>query len=151
MTLGPTELKSGIVLLWALWFSLVTLLNVCDALRTLRVLPTSWAFASGNFAFMQATTKVYRTPDWLTGALFAGVIVWEVLATWLLWRAWVSGDLAHIDTAFVVSLALWGAFILADELFLAFFVEGEGSYSVAATHRSLFTAFLVSLMAIHLL
>lgn len=130
----------------------MTLLNVFDALKTNCVLQETWPSASGNFAFMRATTRIYATPSWVNGLMFAGVIVWEALASWLLWRAWFSrGDAALVDAAFVVSITLWGAFILADEFFVTYLVEGEGSYSVAATHRSLFTTFLVSLVAIHLL
>lgn len=150
--LGLPELKNGIVLLWALWLSLVTLFNIFDALKALAILPQSWVFASGNYAFMLETTKIYRTPRWINAALFAGVIAWELLASLLLWRALLlGGEIAAVNAAFTVSLALWGGFILADEFFLAYFVESEGSYSVASTHREIFAVFLLSLLAIHLL
>ncbi len=67
--------------------------------------------------------------------LFAGVVVWEGLGAVLLWRP--------TDAAFVVTLALWGAFVLAEEIFLAYVVE--------ATHLRLFIAQLVTLLVIHLL
>ncbi len=152
MELGIPELKAGILLLWALWLSLVTILNITDGLKAVGVLPPTWVFASSNYVFIVETTKIYRTPPWVNAFLFVGVIVWEVLASALLWRAFfMGGELNAVNTAFVVSLALWGAFIVIDEFFLTFIVEGEGGYSVAATHRGLFSAFLVSLLALHLL
>ena len=42
-----------------------------------------------------------------------------------------------------MSLLLWGAFLLADEVFIA--------YPVAATHLRLFTAQLATLLAVELL
>ena len=42
--------------------------------------------------------------------------------------------------AFTASLLLWGAFLIADEIFIA--------YAVAGTHLRLFIAHLVTLLAI---
>ena len=54
----------------------------------------------------------------------------------------------QLAAAFLVNLALWAVFVIMDEVFLAFLVPG---FNIMETHRSLFTANLVSLMAIHLL
>jgi hypothetical protein len=53
------------------------------------------------------------------------------------------GDRRPATAAFVVALALWSAFAIADEVFIA--------YDVEATHLRLFVAQLVSLLAIYLL
>jgi hypothetical protein len=45
--------------------------------------------------------------------------------------------------AFTASLLLWGAFMVADEVLVAYPVEG--------THLRLFVAHLVTLLALHLL
>ena len=85
----------------------------------------------------------------MTGLLFAGVIAWEGAAALLFWLAcWrfrnrAEGGRRSLYAAFTASLLLWGAFLLADEVFVA--------YAVAGTHLRLFTAQLVTLLAVELL
>src|SRR4051794_10220945 len=80
-------LKRGLLLFWAAWLTLVFLTNVLDAAKALGVLEESWAFGSGNYAFVTQTTSRYGTPAWLNALLFAGVIGWEGLAAALFWVA----------------------------------------------------------------
>lgn len=140
-------IKAGIVLLWAAWLSLVTLLNVTDALKERGRLPETWSLASGNFAYMVEVTRIHNTPKAACWVMFTGVIVWEAIASLLLWWALFAGTLKAINVAFLVSLALWGAFMLVDEYFITYGAEGD----IATTHRDLFVAFLVSLVALHVL
>jgi hypothetical protein len=135
-------LKSGVLLFWAAWFTLVLATNVCDALKAGRVLPAGWTFSSGNWELMLKVTAVHATPVAIVGVLFLGVIAWEAFAGLLFWRAWIAGGRGGI-VAFVVGLALWGAFVLADELFLA--------YTVEAAHLRLFGLQLLSVLALRLL
>ena len=92
-----------------------------------------------------------KTPQWLSGAMFAGVILWEGLATLLFWRAAVSYRIRSVEArdrlnaAFTGSIGLWAAFLVADEMFVAYETGVEGS------HIRLFTAELASLLTIHLL
>ena len=140
-------LKRGVLLFWALWFALALATNAFDALKAAGALAAGWSFASGNYAFMREVTAVHGAGPWLTNALFAGVLVWEGLAFWLHGRAVVlfrdPGCRRPAVVAFAVSLALWSAFILADEVFIA--------YAVEATHMRLFVAELVSLLVVLLL
>jgi hypothetical protein len=144
-------LKQGIILFWATWLSLVLILNILDVLKHHGVLGESWKFNSGNFPFMQAVVKVYGTPNRVTWVLYISAIIWEIVAVGLLWAALTTFDPANlrlVNLAFLVNLALWALFVVMDEIFLAFLVPG---FNIMETHRSLFTANLVSLMAIHLL
>jgi hypothetical protein len=146
--MGQRERKAKLVLLlfWAAWLSIVLATNTCDALKALGVLNDSWTFASGNFEFLRSVTAKHGTPDAVNILLFAGVIAWEALAMVLHWRAALrfrAGDPSRIVPAFTVSIGLWGAFILADEIFI--------SYDVEATHFRLLIAGVVSLMAVLLL
>ena len=146
-----TTIKQGIILFWAVWLTLVVILNLLDVLKNTGVLSTNWKFNSGNFPFMQAVVKVYGTPNAVTWALYAGAIIWEIIAIGLLWAALGTFDpnnLRLVNLAFLVNLALWAVFVIMDEIFLAFLVPG---FNIMETHRSLFTANLVSLLAIHLL
>jgi hypothetical protein len=138
-------LKRGLLLFWACWLSLVFTTNLLDGAKALGLLDQSWAFASGNYAFLCQTTARYHTPALLNGVLFAGVICWEGLAAGLFWLAgWKRGPGTFVRyTAFGAGLALWGGFILADEFFIA--------YPTAGTHWRLFTAQLATLLAVELL
>jgi hypothetical protein len=141
--------KRGLLLFWAVWFSVVLATNTCDALKALGLLGPGWRFASGNFGFVAETTARYGVATWVNAILFLGVVVWEAAAALLFWLAWgetrshAASAARHLYPAFSVSLALWGAFLLADELLIA--------YAVEASHLRLFTAQLASLLAIVLL
>jgi len=137
-------LKRGLLLFWAAWLGLVFLTNLLDGLKAAGVLPGGWSFASGNYAFVCQTTARYGTPAWLNAVLFAGVVCWEGLAAVLFALAGLrfrAGRLRH--AAFIAGLSLWGAFVLADEVFVA--------YALEATHWRLFTAQLATLLAVELL
>jgi hypothetical protein len=137
-----------LLLFWALWFSVVFLSNLADAGKRLGLLSESWAFASGNLKFIEATTARYGTPDLVNAVLFGGVIVWEGIVVALFWcggcmyRGKSSGR-RIVYLAFTASLLLWGAFVVADEVFIAYPQEN--------VHLRLFVAHLITLMAIDLL
>lgn len=134
------------LLFWAVWLSVVFLSNLADVSKALGWLGESWAFASGNFAFIKSTTARYGTPDWMNSVLFGGVILWEGAAASLFWVAgWTyrGKGSALVYGAFTASLMLWGAFLIADEVCIA--------YPLEATHLRLFIAQLVTLLAMELL
>jgi hypothetical protein len=141
-------LKRLLLLFWAVWLTVVFLSNLADAGQGLGLLGESWAFASGNWKLIQETTARYGTPAAVNAALFAGVILWEGAAAVLFWRAGLSfrgRDSARkaVYVAFTTSLLLWGAFLVADEVLVAYPLEG--------THLRLFVAHLVTLLAVELL
>jgi hypothetical protein len=141
-------LKPLLLLVWAIWLSAVFLTNLADAGKGLRLLDESWALASGNWKLIQETTARYRTPAAVNVILFAGVILWEAGAAVLFWRAGLTfrgRDPARraVYRAFTASLLLWGAFLVADEVLVAYPLEG--------THLRLFVAHLVTLLAVDLL
>lgn len=142
-------LKKVVLLYWALWLSAVFLLNVFDGLRVLGLLPRWWRLFSGNYALIVRTTRVYHCPGWLTAGLFVGVIAWQALAAVLLWRAVgvfqgvaVSG-MEAVYAAFGVSLALWAAFTLVNEILV--------NYRGVRVHMQIFATQLASLLAVGLL
>jgi hypothetical protein len=141
-------LKRTLLIFWATWFTVVFTTNLLDGAKAAGLLEESWAFTSGNYRFLAETTARYGTPNWVNGLLFAGVIFWEGVAAVLFWLAWgrFTGrgkGRWTVYAAFTAGLALWGAFLLADELFIA--------YAVAGSHLRLFTAQLVTLLAVELL
>jgi hypothetical protein len=141
-------LKRLLLLLWAVWLSVVFLSNLADAGKGLGLLGEAWPFASGNWKLIQETTARYGAPAAVNAVLFAGVILWEGAAAVLFWRAgwgFRGGSSARkaVYLAFTTSLLLWGAFLVADEVFIA--------YPLESTHLRLFVAQLVTLLAVDLL
>jgi hypothetical protein len=149
--LGPVyvlHFKRLLLAVWAVWLNVVFLSNLADAAKGLGWLGESWAFASGNLQFIRQTTARYGTPDVVNGALFAGVIAWEGVAVVLFWHAaWAIRDRGAgrraAYRAFSASLLLWAGFLVADEVFIAYALEG--------THLRLFIAHLMTLLAVELL
>jgi hypothetical protein len=141
-------LKRGLLLFWAVWSTVVFATNVLDGCRALGLLGETWVFASGNYHFLVETTARYGTPAWLNGLLFLGVVCWEGSTALLFWLAGVrfrgeEESKRLLYAAFTAGLALWSAFLVADELFMAYAVEG--------THWRLFTAQLATLLVVELL
>jgi hypothetical protein len=142
-------LKTALLAFWCVWLSVVCAGNLCDGLMALGVLGDGWKFASGNYEFLVTTTARYDAPHWLNALLFAGVIAWEGLAALLF--ALAARDVRRQEVknsrwvypAFLVSLLLWGAFMVADELLI--------QYAVEATHVRLLTAQLATLLVVVLL
>jgi hypothetical protein len=128
---------------WSVWWTLVVATNLTDAARALGWLPDSFAFASGNYAAIQAATARYGAPPWLNAGLFASVIVWEACAALLFWLTTCHRDdpgNRWLYRAFTVGLPLWLAFLVADEICIG--------YAIGATHLRLFIAQLLTLLAI---
>ncbi|HTU93159.1 MAG TPA: hypothetical protein VMF69_23975 [Gemmataceae bacterium] len=141
-------LKRLLLLFWAVWLSVVFFSNLADAGKGLGLLGESWAFASGNWKLIQETTARYKFPPAVNAILFACVILWEGAAAVLFWRAgWSfrgrSSAGKAVYWAFTISLLLWGAFLIADEIFLV--------YPLESTHLRLFVAHLATLLAVELL
>jgi hypothetical protein len=152
MRFSALTIKRGLLFFWALWFSLVLTTNVTDALKALSLLPETWRLASGNYVFVGKVMSVYHPAPALVPTLFALVVTWEGLATYLFWRAFSRFDgversgLTAVYTAFAVSLALWAAFIVLDEILLVY-----RTTNLEAVHLGILTAQLMTLVAIRVL
>jgi hypothetical protein len=143
-------LKRGILLFWSLWVSVVVAMNVADLLKAVGVLPAEWTLASGNYdAIVRVTEHITRLPAWLDVLLLAGATLWETVCLVLFWwayRVWPSrrpDRWPAVYLAFAGLLALFGGFILIDELFHAYKTEGD--------HRGIAVLLLASLLALQLL
>lgn len=141
-------LKRLLLLFWAIWLTVVLLSNLADAGQALGVVGPSWMFASGNFKAIKVTTVRYGIADLWNTFLFAGVIFWEAIAVVLFWRALFSyqgkkSGRSALYLAFTTTLSLWAAFLIVDEIFIA--------YPMEAAHFRLFCSQLLTLLAIELL
>jgi hypothetical protein len=141
-------LKRCLLFGWSVWWTVVVVTNVLDACKATGLLAETWSFASGNYAFLAQTMARYGTLTWVNAVLFGGVIVWEAAAATLFWMAWhrYRGNwqgMMTVYVAFTAGLMLWLAFLVADEICIA--------YPVEATHLRLFIGQLLTLLAIALL
>jgi hypothetical protein len=141
-----STLQCGLVLFSAIWLTLITLTNVTDAMRHLGLLAENISWASYNYSMVEETLGKQGIPSFVAVILFAIVIAWEGLASALLWRAWQvmrrggDGLSAEVTQAFVVSLALWAAFLIMTEAMV--------SYETAATHKTTLIAQLATLLVL---
>ena len=141
-------LKRFLLLFWAVWMSVVFLSNLADAGKAAGIVGETWRFASGNLKFLKETFARYGTSDVVNSLMFAGVIIWEGLASVLFWRAaWafrgMKSGRKELYLAFTTSLLQWGAFLIADEICIAYTLEGS--------HLRLLSAQLLTLLVIELL
>jgi hypothetical protein len=141
-------IKRGLLLFWVAWTGIVVATNGAEVLKALHLLPELWAPASGNYLLMVAVGSIYGTPRWVMSTLFGGVLLWQAVGTAAFGRAVLTTngtatENGAISRAFAVNLALWAAFMITDEVFLA--------YGGEETHRSIFAAQLLTLLAIRLL
>lgn len=144
--LSRTQLVRGPLLFWTLYFTVVALSNLTDLLRHLGALPPRWSWVSGNLGFVASSIGRVGVSAGAAAPLLAGVIVWAALAALLFGHATARPwDDTRRGRAFALSLALWGAFIVLDEVLIIFETGAE------ATHVRLFTAELATLAVIHLL
>jgi hypothetical protein len=142
-------IKRLALLFWAAWLSVVATTNVLDGLQALAALPESFKFVSGNWHWMNQVMDPIGVPRGLQAVLFAGAITWEALAAMLFWWAVATyrGRPLAQEKATVyacgVNLALWAAFQVLDEVFIAYQPEG--------VHRVIFVSQIVTLLLLHLL
>ncbi len=142
-----SDFKWIIVWVWAIWLSLVTIMNICEALVALKVLPANFKFASSNWSLMLNVCGVYNTPRAIVALMFAAVIVWEAAATMLLWLAAFTRDMPLTDAGFGLLVALWGGFLIMSQFFRSFVVNP----AIPEAHRSIYGVCLLSWVAMHVL
>jgi hypothetical protein len=133
---------------WSLWITVVWSSNVLEALRNAGVLK-GWNPPSGNFGLIRSFTAIYHFPDWINWMLFAGVLVWQALIVALFWRSsailWGrrQSELSTIQAAYLVSIPLWFAFLVGDEVFF--------NWQFVPTHLGLLIAQVMTLLVLCLL
>ena len=128
MTISTLGFKRAILVFWALWWLLAFLTDFIGGLKELGMVAAAW-IPHTNYPFLVDALAPYGVPAWLPPLLFAGIISWSFLSTVLFviaagtpvqpkprWRR-------RLNTAFIVSLSLWLAFFLADQIVMKFALE----------------------------
>jgi hypothetical protein len=142
------SIQLALVAFWALWFTIVWIMNILDALQVFCVLPEDWKAASGNYNIIAKHTDVYDAPEWLNRGMYLGVILWQGVVVIGLWIAFFGSLeagallLARVNFALGAGLFLFAAFLLADEILKI--------YDTAQQHMIIFIAVLSSLVLLHI-
>ncbi len=137
-----------VLVFWATWLSAVATTNVLDGLRALGVVVDSFKFVSGNWHWINQVMDPLGVPRGPQAILFVGAITWQTLGAVLFWWAvatYGGRALAQEKAALYacgVNLALWAAFQMLDEVFIAYQPEG--------VHRVIFVSQIVTLLLLNL-
>jgi hypothetical protein len=145
---GLFYFKLGLLLFWGVWFALAFLSNVfdlCHANGLLIHIP----FHSGNYTALKNVLSIYHTPILFLNILFYLDIIIEFMISFLFLQASYSfftnkfNYWKFVNLAFIISIALWGVFVIMEEIFLA--------YSFESTHIRLGMLEMISLFIFHLM
>jgi hypothetical protein len=127
---------------WALWFSVVSASNAADALREAGLVP-SVPFVSGNLGLVAESVAIYSVPHAAAVALFLLVLVLELAASFLFWRAALQKT-PRIAAPFAAGIALFCGFLVFDELLLVY----RRFPSLETTHFIVLATLLLSLLVV---
>ena len=140
--------KRTIVVFWALWWILAFLTDFLGGLYLLNVFTASWVPHS-NYPSLVASLAQYDAPSWLPSLFFVGIIAWSLLSAGAFTFAALTSRQpsqrwrARVNAAFIISLGLWFAFFISDQVIMNF--DLEQNHMVQGGFQ------LLTLMAIHLL
>ncbi|HVE44988.1 MAG TPA: hypothetical protein VNC84_07675 [Gammaproteobacteria bacterium] len=123
-----TFFKKSLVVFWACWWLIALWTDIVGGLAHLGVLHASFA-PDLNYPALVQSMSMYHAPSWLTGALFIGILLWlSLVSVSFCWASlaltrptdvWVS----RARIAYIVSLGLWLAFFLSDQIVMKFDFE----------------------------
>ena len=142
MTVKSTLIRT-LLLFWAIWFSIVVASNAADGLLAAGILSPGWRFTSGNFSLVAEAISLYELSRTWAAVLFSLVVVVELAAASLFWRA--AAEATMIIRPFLVAIALFCGFLIFDELLLVY----RRFPNLESGHFVILSALLLSLLAIH--
>lgn len=136
----------GIILMWALWISIVFLTDFCNLMVGFGLLPANFPASSHNLDWIHRFFKLYRLDnDLLCLILFSIINLWVMIIAVLYWRAFISyytcGNYYVYRTlqAFILNTALFVCFLVADEIFI--------QYQAGHSHINMLLYIFTSLIA----
>jgi len=111
------------------WHGLAAVKNLCDLAAAFEVVPAAKRIGSGNFAAIEKLLGPLHPPKGLLGALLLGAAAIEGAVA-------VGFARGRAEPAFALSLALFGAFAVIDELM--------ADYQLDETHREILVFVLLA-------
>lgn len=121
-------LKRGLVVFWAVWWLIAFLTDFIGGLKEIGAIAAPW-LPHSSYPGLVASLAPYAVPSWLPPFLFIGIIGWSLASSLTLGLAAATPLqprqrwLRRVNFAFLVSLGLWIAFFLADQIVMKFGLE----------------------------
>ena len=120
--------KKMIILFWTAWWLIAFWTDIVGALAHLNLLHATWA-KDQNYPNLVQSLSMYHVPIWLPQCLFIGIVLGSSITTGLF--CWASLGLkrdsdiwlSRAQYAFIISLAYWFAFYIADQIIMNFDLE----------------------------
>ena len=146
----PRVLIRGLLLFWAIWFSIVLASNAADGLRESGLLSTDWPFVSGNFSLLAESVAIYSLPRAFAALLFSLVLVLQLAAASLFWRAALEPEpfsqhaRFEILSPFIAGAFLFCGFLVFDEALLVY----RRFPALETTHFVILLALLLTLLLV---
>ena len=148
MSLTLMSFKKVLIYFWMLWWLIAFLTDFAGAMVQLGLVSGGW-LPHSNYPYLVKSLAIYHPPAPLPPFLFAGIICWSFLSTVFFVAAAFTPMsprqhwLARVNTAYIVSLGLWLAFFIADQIVMKFSLEQN--HMVQAGFQ------LLTFLAIHIL
>ena len=130
LSMSTQHFKKSILVFWLAWFAIALWTDVVGGLAHMGLLNAAWA-PDVNYPNLVNVLKMYSVPSWLPTICFIGIVAWLLLITVAFMRACLMlGQEPHawIDAgrdAFILSLGLWLAFLLADQIVMQYALEAN--------------------------
>lgn len=130
-------LHNGIVLFWALWWSIVFIYDSLDFLQKNGMVSQGWRL-SNNYNLLKEALGHYKILNhrYLIDFFYLLIILFVFIIAILFWLGFISHELMSIDLielAFMLSFFLDVSFILFDELTIEY--QHEHTHIVRTTFR----------------
>ena len=117
----------GIILMWALWISIVFLTDLFNLLVVFGILPDNFPASSHNLDWIRSFLKVYGMDnDVLCISIFSIINIWAAIITLFYWRAFMSYFtnknyyICRVMQAFILNMSLFLCFLIGDEAFIQY-------------------------------
>jgi len=118
-------LKQGIILFWALWFTIVTCSDFTSFLQMHQLIPDTFPFNSRNYDLIAQFLLVYGSHShFFQQGISLVILLWALLITVSFWVSFIfkiNDKFAYF--AFNFSFSMTAFFILVDECFIKYDIE----------------------------
>lgn len=121
--------KKLLIIFWGVWWLSALWTDVVGGLAYLNWLHADWA-PSKNYPFLVESLQMYHLNHLVPALFFLGIIAWMslicalyIVAIALMWIKKPFWQVTHL--AFAVSLGLWMAFFVADQLIMNYDLEAN--------------------------
>lgn len=117
-----------IIAFWGCWFSLAFLSNASDLVYALGLIKQPFVFHSGNYQMVKRTIAIYQWPDYIALILFIADVIIQGLIAILFVAVIINFIRGYLKKSMLLwplllNIALWGAFMIMEEFFLAYSTE----------------------------